>query len=416
MKSKITVRIATTSVICLSAIGLLNGAEQRLTPAGRATQLRQPPPSADWHLSGNAGTTPGRNFIGTTDNQAMELRVNRQRAFRIEPNTNSPNILGGFSGNQLGRGLAGATISGGGGTYIDYDDTPPDVYPAPQRISADFGTIGGGLGNLVQSYAAVVSGGLFNTIGPGSDFSAISGGHAHLIGTNSIYCTIGGGSGNEVKNDTPFSIIAGGIGNEMAGPFSAIGGGGNNRVFTNATSSVIAGGSGNTAAAPCSTIPGGVQALTLSYGQQSYSSGSFNGELPGHCQASLFVVRRRSHDAAPVELFLDGGVQSGERINVPNGARWCFEAMIIGSNVAGETAGFQIKGVVKNVNGAMSFVGAPSVTPMGTDPTAANWTAIVEADDARDALVFKVAGAPTLTGWVGSVRTSEFNLFTGGLW
>ncbi len=39
-----------------------------------------------WSLNGNSGTTPGTNFLGTTDNQALELKVNGQRALRIEPN------------------------------------------------------------------------------------------------------------------------------------------------------------------------------------------------------------------------------------------------------------------------------------------------------------------------------------------
>lgn len=38
-----------------------------------------------WKLGGNSGTTPGTHFLGTTDNQALELKVSNQRAFRIEP-------------------------------------------------------------------------------------------------------------------------------------------------------------------------------------------------------------------------------------------------------------------------------------------------------------------------------------------
>ncbi len=43
-----------------------------------------------WKLGGNAGTTPGANFLGTTDNQALELKVNGQRALRIEPDRPAP--------------------------------------------------------------------------------------------------------------------------------------------------------------------------------------------------------------------------------------------------------------------------------------------------------------------------------------
>ena len=43
-----------------------------------------------WSLNGNSGTTPGTNFLGTTDNQALELKVNGQRALRIEPDGTAP--------------------------------------------------------------------------------------------------------------------------------------------------------------------------------------------------------------------------------------------------------------------------------------------------------------------------------------
>src|SRR5262249_50582930 len=36
-----------------------------------------------WKLNGNAGTTAGVNFLGTTDNQALELRANNTRALRL---------------------------------------------------------------------------------------------------------------------------------------------------------------------------------------------------------------------------------------------------------------------------------------------------------------------------------------------
>lgn len=41
-----------------------------------------------WLLGGNAGTTPGPHYLGTTDNQALEFKVNGARALRLEPNTN----------------------------------------------------------------------------------------------------------------------------------------------------------------------------------------------------------------------------------------------------------------------------------------------------------------------------------------
>ena len=65
------------------------------------------------------GTTPGVNFVGTTDNQPLELHVNGQRVLRLIPDSstnNSPDIVGGSPTNAVTPGLVGATISGGAGT------------------------------------------------------------------------------------------------------------------------------------------------------------------------------------------------------------------------------------------------------------------------------------------------------------
>ena len=66
-----------------------------------------PGPSNFWSLTGNAGTTPGTNFVGTTDNQALELKVNGQRALRLEPGV-APNVIGGFAGNAVTGGATGS--------------------------------------------------------------------------------------------------------------------------------------------------------------------------------------------------------------------------------------------------------------------------------------------------------------------
>ena len=42
-------------------------------------------PNLGWSLTGNAGTNQVTNFIGTTDNVAFNIRVNNQKAGRIDP-------------------------------------------------------------------------------------------------------------------------------------------------------------------------------------------------------------------------------------------------------------------------------------------------------------------------------------------
>src|SRR5688572_20595783 len=104
-----------------------------------------------WKLLGNGGTDPALNFLGTTDNQPLNLRVNNTHAFRIEPNGSSaPHLIGGFIGNNALPGLIGAAIGGGG-----------RVFQANQ-VLGDYGSVGGGVGNGSAAYARV-GGGAFNT-------------------------------------------------------------------------------------------------------------------------------------------------------------------------------------------------------------------------------------------------------------
>ncbi len=120
---------------------------------------------AAWGLGGNSGTDPATNFLGTTDDAAFEVRVNDVRALRIEPHTTSPNIIGGYSGNTVGGGIRGATISGGGESdFIN-------------QVTANYGTVGGGCatppaaaapvygghGNEASGMRSTISGGYGNT-------------------------------------------------------------------------------------------------------------------------------------------------------------------------------------------------------------------------------------------------------------
>ncbi len=190
-----------------------------------------PPGSADaWSRTGNAGTTPGVNFLGTTDNQPFEVRVNNQRALRLEPiaidpdNSGIVNVIAGASANTVGAEVHGVTISGGG--IAHWGD-----FSGANRVEANFGTIGGGLANTIQPNApyatigggarntieinartAMIAGGAWNTIQTNAYSSTIGGGEANTIQTNALYVTIGGGANNTIQNDASFATIAGGVG------------------------------------------------------------------------------------------------------------------------------------------------------------------------------------------------------------
>ena len=53
-----------------------------------------------WSLTGNAGTDPGSHFLGTTDGVSLVLAVSGTAALRLEPDTSSPRLIGGYSGNS----------------------------------------------------------------------------------------------------------------------------------------------------------------------------------------------------------------------------------------------------------------------------------------------------------------------------
>jgi hypothetical protein len=72
------------------------------------------------------------NMLGSVGNEALELKVNGQRAFRLEPTTNAPNLIGGHGGNFVSNGVVGATIAGGGAPGL------------ANRVGANHGTVGGG--------------------------------------------------------------------------------------------------------------------------------------------------------------------------------------------------------------------------------------------------------------------------------
>jgi hypothetical protein len=174
---------------------------------------------AFWKLGGNAGTTPGTDFLGTTDNQALEVKVNGQRALRIEPTSSDANILANPAANVLLPGVIGATIAGGGGG--------PTCSPTCSIVADSYGTISGGLDNFAG-----------NGGGTPDDAS---------------FATVGGGRDNQA--DATFSLVAGGFLNEAVSSESTVGGGSSN--IAGGRAATIGGGLSNETSSDFATIPGG---------------------------------------------------------------------------------------------------------------------------------------------------------------
>jgi len=104
----------------------------------------------------------------------------------------SPNVVQGAADNGVAEGVVGATIAGGGSAR------------SPQRVEADFGTVGGGAQNAVTGQGGTVSGGFDNA-------------------ANGVRSTVGGGFGNAAEGQ--FATVAGGRGNAAAGFVATVFGG-----------------------------------------------------------------------------------------------------------------------------------------------------------------------------------------------
>lgn len=218
---------------------LAAGANTTITPAGNTLTIAG---SSDWKLGGNAGTTPAANFIGTTDNQPLSVKVNGATALRIEPTATAPNIVGGLAGVRptvIGSNVRGVVVAGGNAPAGPVNGGGGGDFHA--AFDSD-GTVGGGFGNKV---------GTDNNDPDDAPFATVAGGVFN--GADAYAATVAGGDGNRASGSRSF--VGGGYGNWASGGFASIGGGQNNLAPN--THSAVAGGGWNTASGVSSFIGGG---------------------------------------------------------------------------------------------------------------------------------------------------------------
>jgi hypothetical protein len=170
---------------------------------------------------------------------------------RCDRNEASCNILGGYIGNTVADEVTGATISGGG------------MRGAPNQVTGNYATVGGGKGNLA---------GEGSTVGGGSGNTA-----------EYFHATVGGGANNLANAQE--ATVAGGFKNTASERFATVGGGsGNIASDINAT---VSGGSGNIANYRFATVGGGTQnlasslAAVVSGGDHNLAQGAYSSILGG---------------------------------------------------------------------------------------------------------------------------------------
>lgn len=228
-----------------------------------------------WSRSGNAGTDPANDFLGTTDQAGFEIRTAGSRHLRLEPSLEqldgepvSANLLAGSSSNYIAPGVRAGTVSGGGVPA----DWPDAGLPGPNRVYWDFGTVGGGINNQAGEpsnefnprRAATVAGGWGNTAS--GHQSTVGGGFANTA--SGWGATIAGGTYNAAPGQ--FSSVTGGSYNVAAANVAAVLGGQSNQATGGA--SAIAGGNNNLASGGGSAIIGSQQS-TASGGNSMVMTG-----------------------------------------------------------------------------------------------------------------------------------------------
>ncbi len=258
-----------------NAVTLSPGANVSITPSGNiltiaANSTILTGSSNAWSLTGNAGTSPTLgNFAGTTDNQPLELRVNSQRALRLEPNSSgAPNVILGSLANYIASGVAGSVIAGGGA--VNYYGSP-----FTNSVSSDMCFLGGGEWNSIQSNAgeSVLGGGYRNTIQSGSVLSVLGGGYENSIQPSATYSFLGGGYLNTNQAEATATFLGGGWQNTIQtnATVSFLGGGGFNSIQQNAYYAFLGGGYTNTVSGQYATVPGG--SGNVAGGQYSFAAG-----------------------------------------------------------------------------------------------------------------------------------------------
>jgi hypothetical protein len=238
---------------------------------GRSKAIAAPLIGACWSTTGDSGSNPATNFLGTTDAQPLELRTANARGLRIEPSVEtfgSPalpitsNSISGSHANVVDPGVRGAVIAGGG---LPEGDSDPDyIFESPNRVTAHYGVVSGGYANRAGGAGApnlgtlaFVGGGVLNVASGGAS-------------------VIAGGSDNQASGGT--SVIGGGLSNQASGTRSAIGGGEDN--VSMGTSATVSGGQLNCAGGNHSWA-GGIRAKVRPAASPASGSCAGLGTYPG---------------------------------------------------------------------------------------------------------------------------------------
>jgi len=376
--------------------------------------------AAFWNINGNAGANPTNGaFLGTTDNNPLEIQVDGTRGLRMEPDSRGdsvPTLIGGYSGNAVLQPNSGGDFIAGGG----FASIPNLIYSNSSGVFIGAGSgnqvgpnvndavLGGGHGNTIQSPDSVVGGGVNNSVATNAQYAFVGGG---LDNTNTAYGgTVGGGAYNYSKGTTygystvsggqsntsgSFATVGGGYGNVAGGFGSFIGGGGyDGSVFVgnsaSGIASVIGGGINNSNIAKGGTIGGGTgnYASGASYGFSTVAGGNLN-------TSGSFATVGGGFDntASGFGSFIGGGGFANNTVT--------------GANTASGQASAIVGGLLNTASGPGSFIGGGGFAPDTETVTGGN-TASGEACAVVGGLLNNASGLCSFIGG-GGIDGSEYD-------
>ena len=267
---------------------------QLLTYSGGSLVWTNPAPPAvsGWQLGGNSGTSPGVNYIGTSDDRSLEFRVGGSRALRIEWTGGCPHLIGGHPDNYQDGIDEGATIGGGG----------------PNGVVGNFGTVAGGKQNEAGDHGAV-AGGLGNAAG---SYAAVGGGAGNWA--RGVKAAVSGGDGNQATGEC--AVVGGGAGNLAGAPKTTVGGGQWNQASLDWAT--VGGGVNNMASGGAATVPGGNG--NLAAGGNSLAAGTFARALHSGSFVWGDATYRAVESTGPNQFIIQAAGGVGINTNSPASA------------------------------------------------------------------------------------------------
>ncbi|HEY5909899.1 MAG TPA: tail fiber domain-containing protein [Verrucomicrobiae bacterium] len=187
-------------------VTLAPGANVTLTPSGQTLTLASP---TDWHIGGNAGTTPGTDFLGTTDNQPLTFKVN-----------NYPTLVLG-TGNTMAMG--GNSASGANAAALGFGNTASGV----NAMALGINSIASGGYSRAFGNGATASGVSATAIGSGiaaGDWSTAMGYYSRALHTGTfVWGDFSGAVPFSSTDSNQFLIRAtGGVGIGITNPIAAL--------------------------------------------------------------------------------------------------------------------------------------------------------------------------------------------------